>query len=181
MACNILGVVLFVFIMGVSFSSVRAQDSTHIRIDTLKHPKNIPDSLQVKKNKELQKFRKVFEKVVKQQKKAQKKKVTKDPTLDLGVLILDRTRSPMGRQFYHLFYQHWKAPKGAGNTTITIGEKPLPGLGSLVTIKVGYNKVFKARLQPRRQYIKALSKKAVARCRKIIKQNEKVRKQLTGY
>jgi curli production assembly/transport component CsgE len=168
------------FILAVSYRTGRAQDSTPNKSDSLTHVGNVQDTIP-KKNR-LQLFREAFKKVIKQQQKIkQKKKVKKDPTLDLGVLIFNKTRSRMGQQFYHLFYSNWKPPKDAGNATITISEKPTPGLGSLVAIKIGYQKVFRARLQPRRQYIKALSKMAVKRCRKIIQQQAKVRQQLSGY
>ncbi len=175
-------VLLIVLAAGGVVIPGRAQDTTHIKRDSLTRPKQVSkgDTLHPSKE-QLQQFRKAFEKVVNAKKIKQKKKVAKDPTLDLGVLIFDRTRSPMGRQFYHLFYQNWEAPKNSGNATITILEKPTPGIGSLVTIKLGYKQVFRARLQPNLQYIEAVSKQAIARCRKIIKQQVKVKKQLSGY
>jgi curli production assembly/transport component CsgE len=178
---KVLGTIISIFIIAIGFNEAWGQDSTLNKSDSLKNSINAVDSVQTKKNTELQQFKEAFEKVIEQQKIKQKKKVKKDPTLDLGVLVFDKTRSRMGREFYNLFYQGWKAPKDADNATITIFEKPTPGLGSLVTIKIDYEKVFRARLQPRRQYIKALSQNAIARCRRIIQKNAKVRKQLTGY
>jgi curli production assembly/transport component CsgE len=159
-----------------------AQDTTGIKSDSLTRPKQDSkvDTLHPSKR-QLQQFRKAFEKVVNAKDIQQKKKVKKDPVLDLGVLVFDRTRSPIGEQFYQLFYRNWKPPKNAGNATLTISEQPTPGIGSLVTIKLGYEKVFRARLQPRRRYIEALSKMAIARCQKIIEQKAKVKKQLAGY
>lgn len=166
------------FIMTVGCKGVRCQDSTFAKDDSLNHVTNQADS--VRMSKQLQRFRKLFEKVVAQQKSKQKK-VKEDPTLDLGVFIMNQTRTPMGQQFYRSFYQKWKAPKDAGNAMITISEQPSPGLGSVITIKLGYEKVFQARLKPKRRYIVALSKLAIKQCRRIIQRKANVRKRLAGY
>jgi curli production assembly/transport component CsgE len=157
------------------------QDSLHLQQDSLHFQEDVPDS--APKDTQLQKFRRAFEKVVGEKKiqQKQKKKVKKDPTLNLGVMILDQTRTKMGRDFYNLFYRNWQSPDSTGNFTITISEKPLPGLGSLISVKVDYKKVYRARLQPKRRYIKAVSKQAIARCQKIIRRKAKVRRELAGY
>jgi curli production assembly/transport component CsgE len=161
--------------------TAKGQDSSAIQPDSLNLQKSAPDS--TPKDIQLQKFRKAFEKVVGEKKaqQKQKKSVKQDPVLNLGVMILDQTRTKMGRDFYNLFYQNWQSPDSTGNFTITISEKPLPGLGSLVSVKIDYDKVYRARLQPKYQYIKAVSKQAIARCQKIIQRKAKVRRQLAGY
>jgi|AntRauTorcE11898_2_1112593.scaffolds.fasta_scaffold22740_2 hypothetical protein len=143
----------------------------------------------------LEEFRQAFAKVVeskKQNKEESKQHAAEtarpepdvgqaDPELDLGVLILDETRSKLGGDFYRLFYQNWKSPEDASNITITISEQPSFGRGTQVNIKIDYEKVFSARLQPRYEYIENVSKQAVARAQREIKQHTDVRQQLTGY
>lgn len=136
------------------------------------------------KEQQLERFRSVFKNLVKKEKENQeqsKETSQQDPTLELGGFVLDETRSKMGRDFYNLFYQHWEAPQNTSNFTITISEQPSVGRGSQVTIKVDYNQIFSARLQPRYEYIEALSKQAVARSQRAVQQQASVKNQLMGY
>ena len=182
-------VLMFIVLMGLLVTTVSSecwgQDSTHNKKDSLnikEKYKRLPDSTKIQRE-ELQKFKKAFEKVIREKKLKQKKEVKKDPTLNIGTIIVDHTLSRMGENFYRLFYQKWQSVniKNSHNSIITLSERPLPGLGSLLTIKIGYQKVYSARLQPRYQYIKALSQQAVARCQNVIKQQALVSKQLSGY
>lgn len=129
---------------------------------------------------DLQKFRKAFNKLVDKE-KAKKESNQQDPNLDLGGFVLDETRSKMGRDFYHLFYQHWQPPENAGNFTITISERPSFGRGTQVTVKINYESIYEARLQPRYEYIEAVSKQAVSRAQYVVSQQASVRQQLKGY
>lgn len=131
----------------------------------------------------LEEFRSAFEEVIKQKEKSNTKNedVNQDPVLNFDALVLDETRSKMGRDFYELFYQKWKTPPEASDITLTITEQPSPGLGSVIIIKLDYDQVFSVRLQPRYEYIEAVSQQAVTECYNIIQNQLQVRKQLTGY
>src|SRR5699024_1192979 len=130
---------------------------------------------------ELKEFREAFNRVLSNGDNNPKDQRSQDPTLQLGGFVLDETISKMGRNFYTLFYQHWKAPEGASNYTLTITEQPAIGRGTQVTVMLDYDKIFTARLQPRYEYIDALSQQAVARSHKIYKQLDSVEQQLMGY
>ncbi len=140
---------------------------------------------------DLEKFRSLFKEVVekenaekeatqKEEKKKQKEERV-DPVLEFEGLILDETRSKMGRNFYDLFYQNWQAPEDTSNFTITISEQPSFGRGTQIAIKIDYEQVYSARLQPRYEYIEAVSEQAIARCKDVIQQQASVRNQLMGY
>src|SRR5699024_1705249 len=130
---------------------------------------------------QLEKFREAFNKVLSKKNKKSESDSSQDPSLELGGFVLDETISKLGRNFYVLFYQHWKAPEGASNYTLTITEQPAIGRGTQVTVMLDYDKIFTARLQPRYEYIDALSQQAVARSHKIYKQLDSVEQQLMGY
>lgn len=139
---------------------------------------------QTSRKAKLKKFRAAFNSLVKQEEDSvakESKSGQKDPALDLGGFVLDETRSKMGRDFYNLFYQHWQPPRNASNFTIAISEQPTFGRGSQITIKLDYTEVFSARLQPRYEFIEALSKQAVTRCQRAVQQQSSVRNQLMGY
>lgn len=152
------------------------------------------DSSLVTENEEqgdLEKFRSLFKEVVENEnaaeesaqevKKGKEDQEQVDPVLEFEGLILDETRSRMGRNFYDLFYQEWQAPEDASNFTITISEQPSFGRGTQIAIKIDYEQVYTARLQPRYEYIEAVSKQAIARCKDVIQQQASVRNQLMGY
>lgn len=165
----------------LTFSVTWAQD-TAATDSTVSISQADADSTQ--DSQDLKKFRKLFDEIVETEKTAtsqQKDSVQQDPALQLGGFVLDETRSKMGRNFYELFYQNWEAPENAGNYTLTITEQPSIGRGTMVTIKIDYERVFNARLQPRYNYIEAVSEQAVARAQEIMKEKVSVKEQLTGY
>ena len=104
-----------------------------------------------------------------------------DPVLKFEGMVLDETRSKMARDFYDLFYQQWTNPENAENYTLTIAEQPSLGRGTQITITLDYQQIYTARLQPRYEYIEAVSQQAVAHCQNIIQQQALVREQLTGF
>ncbi len=79
----------------------------------------------------------------------------------LDGLVVDETRSRLGATFYDLFYRRWEAPEGAAGHTITVQERPAPGLGAVVIVRVDDETVFGTRLQPRHAYIERAAKAAV--------------------
>ncbi|MFK8008980.1 MAG: CsgE family curli-type amyloid fiber assembly protein [Saprospiraceae bacterium] len=69
--------------------------------------------------------------------------------IEIDGLILDETRSKIGRDFYELFYNRWNPPSGAKDFLITIREMPSRGLGARVSIEINENVVLYRFLQPR--------------------------------
>ncbi len=84
-----------------------------------------------------------------------------DPRLMLDGLVVDETRSKLGRDFYDLFYSTWQAPGGAVNYTVTVQERPAPGMGTFVVVRVNDEISFQARLQPRYEFIGRAAEAAV--------------------
>jgi hypothetical protein len=81
--------------------------------------------------------------------------------LVLDGLVLDETRTKVGRDFYDIFYQNWKAPQDARNFTIRISEQPTPNLGTIISVSVNGTDTFRHRLQPRYEFIEEASQYAV--------------------
>lgn len=134
------------------------------------------------REKQLAQFRVLFNEVIEDENSTTEssEEFNSEPNLELEGLILDETRTKMGRDFYDLFYQNWEPPKNAPNVTITISEQPSMGLGTQVSIKIDYEQVYNARLQPRYEYIEAVSKQAVAHCQSIIQQQASIQNHLNG-
>ncbi|MGK7397102.1 MAG: CsgE family curli-type amyloid fiber assembly protein [Candidatus Cyclobacteriaceae bacterium M3_2C_046] len=74
----------------------------------------------------------------------------RDPNnLEIDGLVVDETLTKVGRDFYEIFYNRWQAPPQAKNYTIFIREKPVPGFGTLISIKVVDDEIFSQRVPPR--------------------------------
>ncbi len=76
-------------------------------------------------------------------------------------LVVDETVSRAGSQFYDAFYQLWRPPPGAAFSTVVLSEQPLPGQGTLVSVRLDGEVVFQSRLQPREEVIEQTAELAV--------------------
>lgn len=113
----------------------------------------------------LNKFREAFRELTSQEAdtaadqshvKAEKKILT-----GISGMVIDETRSKIGRDFYDVFYQNWTAPEEVSGFTITITEQPAPGLGTIISVKTNDTETFKYRLQPRYDFIQQAAQYAV--------------------
>ncbi len=83
--------------------------------------------------------------------------------LEIDGLVIDQTRSRMGREFYEYFYQQWLPPFGIVDYTILIEEKPPRGRSASVEIKVNDQLISVHSLQARQIEINAAAQAAIAR------------------
>ncbi len=100
--------------------------------------------------------------------------------IEIEGLIVDQTQTKIGHDFYDLFYSSWQPPDNFGDYTIVIEEKPLPQLGTQVTIKINDNEIFQQILQPRYDVIEAMAQYGVELSFNYIQNYEAIQKQLAG-
>lgn len=79
------------------------------------------------------------------------------PDLEIDGLIIDETRTKVGRDFYEVFYNKWTPPTQAKNYTITIKEIPGRSRQSQVAIYVNEERLIQRNVQPRAEMIEALA------------------------
>lgn len=77
-------------------------------------------------------------------------------------LVVDETRTTIGRDFYDVFYDAWQPPEGSVNYTVVIEEQPVPSLGTRVIVRLNDQVTFDSRLQPRYELIQQAARAAVA-------------------
>ncbi|MBB6612493.1 hypothetical protein H7F15_15720 [Pontibacter sp. Tf4] len=82
--------------------------------------------------------------------------------LEVDGLIVDRTITKIGRDFYDIFHRQWEAPADAHNFTILIEEKPTRSNGAYVVVSVNDEPVFEYQLQPRYDVIEEVANYTVA-------------------
>ena len=85
-----------------------------------------------------------------------------DAFLGIGQLVVDETLSRTGSYFYDVFYRLWRPPADARFVSVTLAEQPIPGQGTLVSVRLDGELVFQSRLSPREEDAEALAQQAVA-------------------
>jgi curli production assembly/transport component CsgE len=153
-------------------------DSTFFRNDTTQSRsqsgsgQEIPDVLK--------KFVKEYKNTVERDTLAGKEQEAVRQSAALKNLVMDNTLSKMGQDFYEFFYEQWDPPETERHFTVYIEEKPSPGMGNMVMIKINYDKVFQSRLTPRQGMIEKIAQQAVNRSESYIANYQQIRQQLEG-
>lgn len=81
--------------------------------------------------------------------------------IEIDGLVVDQTQSKLARDFYEVFYARWRAPRGIRGFTIVIDERPLPNMGTMVSVEVNDRLVYRSRLQSRYDQIEEAAHEAV--------------------
>ena len=89
--------------------------------------------------------------------------------VSIGGLVINDTRTTIGRDFYDVFYSRWETPKGAENVMIRVYEQPRPNLGTRIVVDVEDRTVFRANLRPRFEQVKQAARAALARAHRYVK------------
>ncbi len=84
-----------------------------------------------------------------------------DAGLGIGQLVVDETISRTGAYFYDVFFRLWQPPADAQFVSVALAEQPLPGQGTLVSVRLDGELVFQARLTPREEEAETLAQQAV--------------------
>lgn len=77
--------------------------------------------------------------------------------LEVDGLIVDKTITKAGRDFYEVFQRQWEAPPMARNFTIQIEELPGRGNITIVSLSVNEDRLFEQPLQPRYDIIEEVA------------------------
>lgn len=98
--------------------------------------------------------------------------------LEIDGLIIDETRTKIGRDFYDLFYTKWIAPQKASSFSILIKELPSRGRGARVSILVNEQEVVQRFVPPNYETIELVVNNSIGRVRRHLQKNENLKKQL---
>ncbi|MGQ7870594.1 CsgE family curli-type amyloid fiber assembly protein [Sunxiuqinia sp. sy24] len=100
--------------------------------------------------------------------------------IEIDGLLVDNTKTKIGRDFYDLFYANWEPPANAKNYTITILEKPFRLTSTLIVVSINEHVVYQSILQPRQEVVEQLSKQAIAVTFNYLQNYEEIMRQLNG-
>lgn len=100
--------------------------------------------------------------------------------IEIDGLLVDNTKTKIGRDFYDLFYANWEPPTNAKNYTITVLEKPFRLTSTLIVVSINDNVVYQSILQPRQEVVEQLSEQAIAITFNYLQNYEEIMRQLNG-
>jgi curli production assembly/transport component CsgE len=100
--------------------------------------------------------------------------------IEIDGLLVDDTKTKIGKDFYDLFYSSWVAPEGAKNFTITISEKPFRLTSTLIVVSINDTPVYQSILQPRQDIVEGLSTDAISTTQSYLANYEEIMRQLNG-
>jgi curli production assembly/transport component CsgE len=101
-------------------------------------------------------------------------------TVELDGLIIDETISKIGRDFYTYFYDNWNISGNIKDYTLYITEKPMPGMGNMIIVKINYDEIFRNRISPRQEVIESLANYAIAQSKQYLMNYQAIKEQLEG-
>ena len=92
----------------------------------------------------------------------QQQEMAIDPLdLEIGEMIFDETITKVGRDFYDEFYTNWSNPTSITDFSITIKERPMPGVGTQITVLIDEYEIIKQFIRPNQEMIIMLAEYTV--------------------
>lgn len=93
-------------------------------------------------------------------------------------LVFNETVSPIGKDFFDLFRIGWENPIENDDIIIKIIERPIPSMGTYLTILIDDRIVYSRIMRPNRELIENSAKEALAAVRNHVINIEHIKKQL---
>ena len=106
--------------------------------------------------------------------------ISADLGLEIDNLIVNETISKSGGEFYDLFYTGWQEPEGSNGFTIFVSEKPSPGRGNLIIVKINDLVVFQRFITPQYDLIVESSSYAIEATREYLIRYKEIQHELNG-
>ena len=77
--------------------------------------------------------------------------------LEIGGMVFDETITKVGRDFYELFFSSWSNPTQITDFSITIKERPMPGMGTQIRVFMDEHEILTQFVQPNMELIERLA------------------------
>ncbi len=110
---------------------------------------------------------------------SQQQKIVIDPLdLEIGEMIFDETMTKVGRDFYDEFFTNWSNPTRIKDFSITIKEKPMPGIGTQITVMIDEHEILKQFIRPNQEMIELLAEYTVGVATQYLLNYQEIQAQL---
>ncbi len=104
-----------------------------------------------------------------------------DEEVEIGNLVLNKTITRMGDEFYEAFSNKWQPPLNTEFSHIKIEEAPSARWGSLVRVSIDGKTYFRSRLSPRSNNIKEIAAMAAQAVMVQLMRETIYKQQQNGY
>jgi len=103
-----------------------------------------------------------------------------DYQLEIDGLIIDETKTKIGRDFYDVFFTTWQRPQEIKGYTIYIYEMAHPRFGSWIWVDVDETTVYQNVLRPRYDVIEEAAQSSVIATLQFLYRFDQDQRQLSG-
>ena len=100
--------------------------------------------------------------------------------IEIEGIIVDATQTKIGKDFYDLFYQQWNQLDSLIYPSITINERALPQLGSLISVQIQDQLIFQQVIQPKYEKIEDMANYAFELAYRFVENYDEMQNQLQG-
>lgn len=105
--------------------------------------------------------------------------IAQDPLdLEIGEMIFDETITKVGRDFYDEFFTRWSNPTQIHDFSISIREKPMPGIGTQITLLIDDQEILQQFIRPNQELIVMLADYSVALVNQYLTNYQEIQVQL---
>ncbi|MCK5065996.1 MAG: hypothetical protein KAR16_01095 [Bacteroidales bacterium] len=98
--------------------------------------------------------------------------------LEIGEMVFDETITKVGRDFYELFFNIWSNPTQIKDFSITVQERPMPGVGTQITVLIDDFELVKQFIRPNQEMIEMLAEYTVGRATQYLVNYQEIQAQL---
>lgn len=114
-----------------------------------------------------------------QSKQQVKPMLAMDPLdLEIGEMIFDETITKVGRDFYDVFFTSWNNPTMIKDFTITIKERPMPGIGTQIRVFIDEHEILNQFIRPNQEQIEMLAEYTVRLANQYLVNYQEIQAQL---
>ncbi len=77
--------------------------------------------------------------------------------LEIDEMVFDETITKVGRDFYDEFFTNWNNPTSIKDFSITIKERPMPGIGTQIRVFIDEYEILTQFIRPKQEQIEMLA------------------------
>ncbi len=98
--------------------------------------------------------------------------------LEIGEMVFDETITKVGRDFYDEFFTKWSNPTTIKDFSITIKERPMPGMGTQIRVFIDEHEILTQFIRPNLEQIEMLAGYSVGLAEQYLLNYQEIQAQL---
>jgi curli production assembly/transport component CsgE len=98
--------------------------------------------------------------------------------LEFGEMIFDETITKVGRDFYDEFYTNWSNPTLIKDFSISIMERPMPGIGTQIRVFIDEHEIVNQFIRPNQEQIEMLAEYTIGLATQYLLNYQEIQAQL---